>query len=131
MTQPLPIRSAFVTGATGLLGNNLVRLLHSRGVAVRALVRSREKAEQLFGRLPVELVTGDIQDIPAFSGALRERRHFFTRPPTSQKAIAAGSIGIVSIASMFEAQKTGSPTLIQPGSAGRPHQFRRGARWRI
>jgi dihydroflavonol-4-reductase len=66
-----PIRSAFVTGATGLLGNNLVRLLHSRGIAVRALVRSREKAEQLFGNLPVELVTGDLQDIPAFSEGLR------------------------------------------------------------
>ena len=28
------IQSAFVTGATGLLGNNLVRLLVSRGVRV-------------------------------------------------------------------------------------------------
>jgi dihydroflavonol-4-reductase len=71
MITHLPIRSAFVTGATGLLGNNLVRLLQSRGVAVRALVRSRGKAEQLFGNLPVELVTGDLQDIPAFSGGLR------------------------------------------------------------
>lgn len=102
MTQPLPIRSAFVTGATGLLGNNLVRLLHSRGVAVRALVRSREKAEQLFGRLPVELVTGDIRTFRLFLEPFAERRHFFTRPPTSQKAIAAGSIGIVSIASLIQ-----------------------------
>jgi nucleoside-diphosphate-sugar epimerase len=34
------LQSAFVTGATGLLGNNLVRLLLSRG-------RAREGAEPL------------------------------------------------------------------------------------
>ena len=34
------LHTAFVTGATGLLGNNLVRELLGRGVAVKALVRS-------------------------------------------------------------------------------------------
>ena len=53
-----PIQSAFVTGATGLLGNNLVRLLVSRGVRVRALARSREKAAKQFGSLPIETVVG-------------------------------------------------------------------------
>ncbi|HUK90777.1 MAG TPA: NmrA family NAD(P)-binding protein, partial [Blastocatellia bacterium] len=35
---------AFVTGSTGLLGNNLVRLLVEQGHSVKALVRSPEKA---------------------------------------------------------------------------------------
>ena len=54
------IQSVFVTGATGLLENNLVRLLVSRGVQVKALVRSREKAEKQFADLPVEYVMGDM-----------------------------------------------------------------------
>ena len=46
-----PIRQAFVTGATGLLGNNLVRELAARGIAVRALARSVDKARQQFADL--------------------------------------------------------------------------------
>lgn len=36
---------AFVTGGTDLLGSNLVRLLLEQGHEVKALVRSRKKAE--------------------------------------------------------------------------------------
>jgi hypothetical protein len=60
-------RTAFVTGATGLLGNNLVRALVARGVTVRALVRSRSKAEKQFPSLSMELVEGDINDPPSFA----------------------------------------------------------------
>jgi len=63
--------SAFVTGATGLLGNNLVRLLVERGVRTKALVRSRSKAEQQFSDLDVEVVEGDMTDVRSFQGALR------------------------------------------------------------
>lgn len=38
------MKTAFVTGATGLLGNNLVRELIAKGCHVKALVRSLEKA---------------------------------------------------------------------------------------
>jgi dihydroflavonol-4-reductase len=65
-----PIQSAFVTGATGLLGNNLVRLLVSRGVRVRALARSREKAAKQFGSLPIETVVGDMTNVAAFASEL-------------------------------------------------------------
>src|SRR6516164_7396070 len=65
-----PIPSAFVTGATGLLGNNLVRLLVSRGVRVRALARSREKAAKQFASLPIETVVGDMSNVRAFASAL-------------------------------------------------------------
>src|SRR5215470_7983464 len=61
---------AFVTGATGLLGNNLVRLLIAKGVKVRALARSAEKARRQFGNLPVEIVQGDLENVSGFAHAL-------------------------------------------------------------
>ncbi|WZB64139.1 NAD(P)H-binding protein [Achromobacter xylosoxidans] len=66
-----PIRQAFVTGATGLLGNNLVRELAARGIAVRALARSVDKARQQFADLPqVQVVKGDMGEVGAFAAAL-------------------------------------------------------------
>ncbi|SHE97821.1 Nucleoside-diphosphate-sugar epimerase [Kaistia soli DSM 19436] len=62
--------SAFVTGATGLLGNNLVRLLVERGVRVTALVRSREKAERMFGDLDITVVEGDMGAVGGFADKL-------------------------------------------------------------
>lgn len=62
----------FVTGATGLLGNNLVRELLARGCKVKALVRSRAKGEQQFGPLHgLELVVGDLADVDGFAAALQ------------------------------------------------------------
>jgi len=49
-----------VTGATGLLGNNIVRLLLSRGESVRVLVRDTE-SRSLAG-LAIEQVPGDIRN---------------------------------------------------------------------
>jgi len=66
-----PIKSALVTGATGLLGNNLVRLLVSRGVHVKALVRSRDKAEKQLAGLPVEMVVGDMTNVRGFAEELQ------------------------------------------------------------
>ena len=67
--RPAP-RVAFVTGATGLLGNNLVRLLAGKGVKVRALTRSLEKARKQFADLPVEFVQGDLDNVSGFAPAL-------------------------------------------------------------
>lgn len=59
---------AFVTGATGLLGNNLVKALVEEGYAVKALVRSREKAGKQLGNVQnVEFVTGDIANVSDFA----------------------------------------------------------------
>ena len=58
---------AFVTGSTGLLGSNLVKALVAAGCEVKALARSREKAEQLFPHSQVEIVVGDMENIPAFA----------------------------------------------------------------
>lgn len=72
-SDPLPVSSrslAFVTGATGLLGNNLVRELLADGWRVRALVRSPEKAARQFAGLDVEIVKGDMLDVAGFANAL-------------------------------------------------------------
>lgn len=61
---------AFVTGSTGLLGSNLVRLLVDQGHEVKALARSREKAERLLGDTAAEIITGDMQDAAGFAPAL-------------------------------------------------------------
>ncbi|WP_314830667.1 SDR family oxidoreductase [uncultured Streptococcus sp.] len=58
--QSRSIHHAFVTGATGLLGNNLVRSLLKKGIQVTALVRSRQKALEQFGNLPIHFIEGDI-----------------------------------------------------------------------
>ncbi len=60
----------FVTGATGLLGNNLVRALLSRGATVRALARSRAKAAAQFDDIRdrrLEIVTGDMENVAGFA----------------------------------------------------------------
>ncbi|BCH62006.1 oxidoreductase (plasmid) [Agrobacterium vitis] len=62
---------AFVTGATGLLGNNLVRELIAEGWRVRALVRSPEKAARQFGGLDLEIIIGDMLNVAGFADALR------------------------------------------------------------
>ena len=58
---------AFVTGSTGLLGSNLVNALVAAGYEVKALARSGQKAEQLLRHSQVEIVVGDMENIPAFA----------------------------------------------------------------
>ena len=49
-----------VTGATGLVGNNIVRMLVEQGDRVRALVRN--PADKSLGGLPLDIVEGDVCD---------------------------------------------------------------------
>jgi dihydroflavonol-4-reductase len=51
----------FVTGGTGFIGANLVRLLLQQGYEVRALVRSSSRLDNLKG-LDIEQVEGDLSD---------------------------------------------------------------------
>lgn len=61
---------AFVTGSTGLLGNNLVRTLLGAGHQVLALARSKEKAQRQLGDTAARVVLGDMKDVAGFAGAL-------------------------------------------------------------
>jgi dihydroflavonol-4-reductase len=61
---------AFVTGATGLLGSNLVQALLEHGHEVRGLVRSPEKAQRVFPRSKVDLVIGNVRDVATFAESL-------------------------------------------------------------
>ncbi|HVK98748.1 MAG TPA: SDR family oxidoreductase [Dongiaceae bacterium] len=65
-------KSAFVTGSTGLLGNNLVRLLLEQGIRVKALARSAEKAKAQFEGLKVEIVVGDMNNVDGFRQHLND-----------------------------------------------------------
>jgi len=58
-----------VTGATGLLGNNIVRDLIAQGERVRVLTRGQAATKPLEG-LPLEVVQGDVRDRQAVEKAL-------------------------------------------------------------
>jgi dihydroflavonol-4-reductase len=61
---------AFVTGSTGLLGNNLVRTLIGAGHEVLALARSRQKAARELGDTQARIVIGDMTQVAGFADAL-------------------------------------------------------------
>lgn len=61
---------AFVTGATGLLGNNLVRALEAAGHEVVALARNPAKADRVLGGISTRIVTGDMQRLEGFTHEL-------------------------------------------------------------
>jgi dihydroflavonol-4-reductase len=61
---------AFVTGSTGLLGNNLVRTLLKAGHEVVALARSASKGTRELGDTFARIVTGDMANVAGFADAL-------------------------------------------------------------
>ncbi len=70
MQNAISNKTALVTGATGLLGNNLVRALVADGWRVRALVRDPAKAKRQFEGLEVQMVSGDMKSVVTFAAAL-------------------------------------------------------------
>ncbi len=67
---------ALVTGANGHLGSNLVRLLISKGIPVRATVRNLHHKESLKG-LNCEILQADITDKPSLVKALQGVETFY------------------------------------------------------
>ncbi len=60
-----------VTGATGHLGNALLRLLSERGEKVRAMVLPQEKADVLSGIANIEIVRGNVCDLDSLQKAFK------------------------------------------------------------
>src|SRR5580700_7480157 len=60
----------FVTGATGLLGSNIVNAFLAAGHSVRALARTPAKAAGLYPPGDVTVVPGDLTGLDSFAGQL-------------------------------------------------------------
>ncbi|MEX0977870.1 MAG: NAD-dependent epimerase/dehydratase family protein [Pirellulales bacterium] len=63
--------TTLVTGATGLVGNNVVRRLLEEGGKVRVLVRATADPRPLADLPGLEFVRGDVRDPNAVAGAVR------------------------------------------------------------
>jgi uncharacterized protein YbjT (DUF2867 family) len=63
------MKRVLVLGATGVLGNPVVRSLAARGYTVRILARNAEKARRMFGST-VEVVEGDSRDRDRMKSAI-------------------------------------------------------------
>lgn len=67
-----------ITGATGSNGAELVKLLSTRGVPVRAMVRSRESADVIAELRGVDLVIGNFDDSASVERALQGSKRRFS-----------------------------------------------------
>jgi len=65
------LQRVLVTGATGLVGNNVTRLLLDQGVSVRVLVRDPRAAARPFEGLDVEVAAGDVTDSASVQAAVK------------------------------------------------------------
>ena len=77
-----------VTGATGTNGAELVKLLSSRGVPLRALVRSRNRGTAIAALPGVESVVGDFDDPASLGRALAGVERAFLLTPSTDRAEA-------------------------------------------
>lgn len=73
------MQKILVTGATGLLGSELIRQLLAGGADVRILARQSSSLSSLEegAREAIEVFTGDITDASAVDAAVRGRTHVF------------------------------------------------------
>jgi len=71
MMTPYKPQKALVTGGAGFIGSNLVHLLVEEGVEVRVLALPGESVQNLADvQSRVEVVTGDLLDVPSLERAL-------------------------------------------------------------
>lgn len=66
-----------VTGASGFLGGNLVRVLAERGQRVRALMRRSSRWDLLADLPGIEKVEGDVTSLPSLQRAMAGVRHVY------------------------------------------------------
>ncbi|WP_319760912.1 hopanoid-associated sugar epimerase [Maridesulfovibrio sp.] len=68
--------NVMITGATGLIGSRLVRILAGQGFHIKALVRDKIRAEKLVTE-PVEFICGDLSNEAALEEALKDCKYLF------------------------------------------------------
>ncbi|WP_421902431.1 hopanoid-associated sugar epimerase [Maridesulfovibrio sp.] len=68
--------NVMITGATGLIGSRLVKILADKGFHIKALVRDKGRAQQLI-KEPVEFVSGDLNNGAALEDALQGCKYLF------------------------------------------------------
>ena len=117
---------AFVTGSTGLLGNNLVRTLLQAGYEVWALARSKEKARRELGDTAARIVVGDVRNVAEFAYDLRGAdvifhtaayfREYYTPGDHSEAVEATNVRGTLELAQAAHAMGVGK--MIYTSSAG-------------
>ncbi len=90
-----------ITGATGNVGSEIIKLLSGEGIAVRAMVRSAKAAEKLAGLTGVTAVTGDFDDAASLEMALAGVDTAFLLTNSSERAEAQ------QLAFVLAAQKAG------------------------
>jgi uncharacterized protein YbjT (DUF2867 family) len=73
-------KTVFVTGATGTIGRDVVKILSENGVPLRAGVRDQAKARQQFDD-DIALAPFDFEDDSSFAGALDGVGKVFLLPP--------------------------------------------------
>jgi len=117
---------AFVTGATGLLGNNLVRSLEEAGHEVVALARDPSKAERVLTGTSVRLVVGDMRRVSDFAGELEGCDAVFHTAAYFREAFEPGSDEAVldeiniggTMALLDAADAAGLPCFVHVSSGG-------------
>ncbi len=124
---------AFVTGASGQLGSNLVSQLLAEGYQIRALVRSLEKGRRQLPYEDVQLVAGDMTDIAAFAAQLQGVDVLFHTAAYFRESFASGSdqdqmthINVDGTVTLFDAAiQAGVQTIIYTSAVGRAAPARR------
>ncbi len=107
------MKTAFVTGSTGLLGNNLVRLLLSKGYRVKALARDPDKAMKQFEGLEVEIVIGDLKHTERFAPSLSGCDVLFHTAAYFRASYSGGS----HTQQLFDTNVTGTQRLLEAAYA--------------
>jgi dihydroflavonol-4-reductase len=105
---------AFLTGGTGFVGANLVRLLLDKGLKVRCLVRKGGNRSNLEG-LGVDLVEGDLLDSRALADGCKAAKYVFhvaadyriwaPDPASMYEANVDGTVNVLEAASKASCQK--------------------------
>lgn len=120
---PFKNKTVFVTGATGLLGSQLVKTLMCSNrmlgtdCKILALVRSGQKAEKVFGRLlergGLQLVCGDIARPVIYDGQVdyvihgasaTSSRYFVTNPVETIRTAVNGTVNMLEFAKEKQAE---------------------------